>query len=149
MIKKLTLIALLMVSSAVFADEMLLPIVSVYDGDTIKTYAPMPMPLSKISVRIRGIDTPENPAKSYLSTGKLGRARCKKEAELALRAKAVVNDIAKGASYMVVSNYKWGKFGGRIVGTVTINDINIADVLIKEGLAVEYNGEKKSKDWCK
>jgi endonuclease YncB( thermonuclease family) len=109
---------------------------------------PLPEGLSKVSIRIYGIDSPESPAKSYLVTGKLGRAKCRKEADLALQATELVREIAKGSPYMTVSDYKWGKFGGRIVGKVTINGINIADELIRMNLAVPYYGQKKNKDWC-
>jgi len=126
-----------------------MPIVEVYDGDTIKTYMPLHEKLSKTSIRIYGIDTPERAAKSYPTTGKLGRAKCRKEADMALVAKAVIDDIAKGSSYMVVEPIKWGKFGGRIVGKVTINGVDIADELIQMKLAVPYFGKRKTKDWCK
>jgi endonuclease YncB( thermonuclease family) len=128
---------------------MTLPIVRIYDGDTIISYMPLPEKLSKVSIRVYGIDTPESPAKSYKSTGKLGRAKCRKEADMALQATSVVEGIAKGADYMIVEDYKWGKFGGRIVGKVTINGVDIADELIQQNLAVPYFGKKKSKDWCK
>jgi len=142
------LYVILLVSSNVTAESLLLPIVDVYDGDTIKTYTPLPVPLNKISIRLFGIDTPESPAASYAVTGKLGRAKCIKEAELALKAKAVVKDLADGAPYMKVANYKWDKYGGRIVGKVYIEGIDVADKLIQMELAVEYYGGKKTKDWC-
>jgi len=129
---------------------MLLPIVEVYDGDTIKTdmSSRLPDPLGKVSIRIYGIDTPEKPAASYYETGKLGRADCIKEAELALEAKEFVEMIAIGFKKMKVEDFKWGKYGGRIVGKVKIGGVNIADALINEGLAVPYFGGTKTKDWC-
>lgn len=135
------------------ANYMLLPIDEVYDGDTIKTHISerrLPAPLNKISIRILGIDTPENPAKSYLTTGKLGRASCVKEAELALKAKAAVVDLIKhtGSTKMKVENFKWGKFGGRVVGSVKIAGVDVAQHLILRGLAVQYDGGTKTKDWC-
>ena len=144
----LVMFALILSFAKTVSAEMLLPIVSVYDGDTIKTYIPLPTPLNKMSIRLLGIDTPENPAASYAVTGKLGRASCVKEAELALEAKAVVKTMADGAPYMTVDDYKWGKYGGRIVGKVYIEGIDVAAKLIQMGLAVEYNGGKKTKDWC-
>ena len=106
---------------------MLLPIVEIYDGDTIKTDMSkrLPDPLGKVSIRIRGIDTPEMPAKSYETTGKLNRAKCIKEAELALESKLFVELIAEGFTKMKVSNFKWGKYGGRIVGDVRIGGIDV------------------------
>jgi endonuclease YncB( thermonuclease family) len=129
---------------------MLLPIVEVYDGDTIKSdmSSRLPEPLHKVSVRIRGIDTPEKPAASYHETGKLSRAKCVKEAELALQAKEFVEMMAFGFRKMKVDNFEWGKYGGRIVGDVKIGGVDVATALINEGLAVPYDGGTKTHDWC-
>ena len=129
---------------------MLLPIVEVYDGDTIKTNLSwrLPPPLNIVSIRISNIDTPESPAKSYLTTGKLGRAKCTKEAELALAAKARVIELVANSKKMKVSNFKWDKYGGRIDADVSIGGVDVAKTLIKEGLAVEYYGSGTKQDWC-
>lgn len=126
-----------------------MPIVEVYDGDTIKTVTnKLPTPLNKVSIRIRGIDTPENPAKSYLVTGKLGRAQCDKEAVAALAAKDFVLWLAEGHTTMKVDNFAWGKYGGRIVADVKINGVDVAGALIDAELAIPYDGGKKTHDWC-
>jgi endonuclease YncB( thermonuclease family) len=130
---------------------MLLPIIEVYDGDTIKSdmSARLPDPLGDISIRVSGIDTPEMPAKSYHETGKLNRAKCVQEAELALEAKEFVEMMAVGFKKMKVDNFDWGKYGGRIVGDVKIGGVDVATALINEGLAVPYDGKTaKSHDWC-
>ena len=130
---------------------MLLPIVEVIDGDTIKTDMSkrLPEPLGDISIRIAGIDTPEMPAKSYHETGKLNRAKCVKEAELALEAKEFVEMLVIGFPKMKVENFDWGTYGGRIVGDVKIGGVNVGEALIKEGYAVPYDGKTaKSHDWC-
>lgn len=129
---------------------MLLPIVSVYDGDTIKTDLTwrVPAPLNRVSIRIYGIDTPEMPAKSYTTTGKLNRAKCIAEAELALKAKARVVELVGSNTRMKVTDFKWGKYGGRIIGNVFIGGVNVAKTLIDEGLAVEYYGSGTKHDWC-
>ena len=129
---------------------MLLPIVEVYDGDTIKTdmSSRLPDPLGKVSIRIYGIDTPEKPAASYRETWKLGRAKCIQEAELALQAKEYVEMIAIGYKKMKVEDFKWDKYGGRIVGKVKIGGVNVGEALINDGFAVPYFGGKKTKDWC-
>ncbi len=141
----------MLISFNTVANDFHMPIKSVYDGDTIKSYVnelKLPAPLNKISVRIYGIDTPEMPAKSYATTGKLGRAKCVQEAELALKAKARVIEIIGHERTMRLTNFKWGRNGGRIVATVHVDYINIAETLIKEGHAVEYFGKGKKKDWC-
>jgi len=139
--KKLFLLPLLLFSIAAHAQSyMLLPIVDVYDGDTIKTDLGkrMPPPLNKISIRLYGIDTPE----------KGWRAKCPKEALLAEQAKDYVVQLTANHSKMKVTNYKYGKFGGRIVGTVIVGGVDISKALIEKGYAVPYFGGKKTKDWC-
>ena len=59
--KKLLVAAFLsIVSMASFATDMTLPIRDIVDGDTIRTAVKLPCPLCTVSVRIRGIDTPES-----------------------------------------------------------------------------------------
>jgi len=151
MVRKIVLILTLLFASVANA-YMLMPIDEVYDGDTIKTHFSekrLPAPLNKVSIRILGIDTPENPAKSYLVTGKLGRAGCIKEAELALAAKEFVEWLAQGHTKMKVDNFKWDKYGGRIDADVKINGVDVAESLIDAELAVPYDGGTKTHDWCK
>lgn len=128
--------------------SIILPIIEVHDGDTIKSSFTLPVPLDKVSIRLYGIDTPEMPADSYATTGKLGRAQCVKEAELALKAKQFVVDIAKGHSTMTVSDFSYGKYAGRILGTVYINNIDVGKALIDNNLAVPYFGGPKTRSWC-
>lgn len=144
------LLTIILLFPMVAHSYMLLPIIEVYDGDTIKTdmSSRLPDPLGKVSIRIYGVDTPEMPAKSYRETGKLNRAKCIKEAELALEAKEFVEWLAQGHTKMKVENFKWGKYGGRIVGDVKINGVDIAESLIDAEFAVPYFGGTKTKDWC-
>ncbi len=149
--KKILSILLFLISYNVVAQQyMLLPIVKVYDGDTISTSLSwrLPYPLNQVSIRILNIDTPELPAKSYLTTGKLNRAKCVKEAELALKAKARVIELVGTNTKMKVENFKWGKYGSRILADVSVSGVDIAKTLIKEGLAVEYFGKGTKHDWC-
>jgi len=147
---------LLFFSSIIAAAPLTLVVINVYDGDTIETRITLPPPLNKVSIRILGIDTPEMPAKSYASTGKLGRAKCVQEAELALAARRFVRVLTEQSNNIIyVENYKWDKYGGRIDGDVAIINkatgefIDIADALIKDGYAVPYDGGTKTHDWCK
>lgn len=142
------LIAILLLSGTAHSSELLLPIVDIYDGDTIKTEITLPPPLNEVSIRLLGVDTPEKPAASYATTGKLSRAKCVKEADLALLAKKKVELLAEGTTTMKVTNFKWDKYGGRIDGNIEINGTDVATMLIDEGLAVPYDGGRKTKDWC-
>lgn len=131
---------------------MSLPIDEIYDGDTIKTHISdrrLPSPLNELSIRINGIDTPEMPAKSFEVTGKLGRAQCREEALHALKAKKYLERLLKDKKYIRVYNFEWGKFGGRIVGDIKVNNIPVSKYLIDAKLAVPYDGTSKTYNWCK
>jgi endonuclease YncB( thermonuclease family) len=141
--------------AVVNAQDLYVPVVSVYDGDTIKVRFTLPEPLDRVSIRLYGIDTPEMPAKSYATTGKLSRADCIQEAELALVAKAYVEDLVNhGGRQLLLRGYSWDKYGGRIdavayvIDPDTGDEINIADELIDRGMAVPYYGGTKTKNWC-
>jgi endonuclease YncB( thermonuclease family) len=147
--------AALLFGAVAHAQDLYVPVINVYDGDTVETRLTLPSPLDKVSVRIYGIDTPEMPAKSYATTGKLNRAKCIQEAELALLAQAYVEDLVKdNGNLLLLRAYSWDKYGGRIdadtyvVDLATGIEINIADQLISNGMAVEYYGGKKTKNWC-
>lgn len=121
------------------SNEMLLPIVGGVDGDTIKTRIDaLPCPLCKVSIRLRGIDTPE----------KGHRAKCAKEANLALHASKMTKDMIGSATLMTVRNPDWDKYGGRIDGEVIINGLNVGNELIANGLARPYTGKGPKPDWC-
>jgi endonuclease YncB( thermonuclease family) len=141
--------ALLLFSITVAAEESLIvPVIEVYDGDTVKTRLTLPNPLDVVSVRIYGIDTPEKPADSYPESGKLGRASCVKEAELGLKAKNAVEELVQKNPIMIVTNFKYGKYGGRIIGDAAISGIDVAQYLIERELAVPYDGGPKNHSWC-
>ena len=135
---------------------MLLPIDSVYDGDTIKTHisvSRLPPPLNEnLKVRILGIDTPEMAAASYYTknSGKLGLAKCDKEAKLAMEAKLAVIKIIGDRKTMKLTNYDWGSYPRRIVADVRINGHDIGPFLIQNNYAVYDDGKssKDNKDWC-
>ena len=107
----------------------------VIDGDTIVIINPKPpADLLQKNHRIAGIDTPEKASK------------CKKARDLAYKAKAFVTDFVKGGVeivYIELDKY------GRYLVNVDKNGINLADELVKNGLAVYYDGGTKTKDWCK
>lgn len=143
------------VGASVHAQDLYVPVTEVYDGDTIKIRLTLPSPLDIVSVRIYGIDTPEMPAPSYATTGKLARADCVQEAEQALLAKWFVEELVnRGGKQLILREYSWDKYGGRIDAVAYVIDpdtgaaINIAEELIELGMAVEYYGGKKTKNWC-
>lgn len=155
---KILMISLLLASivNAHEVKEIILPVVSVYDGDTFETRLTLPEPINAVSIRIKGIDTPEMPALSYATTGKLGRAKCVKEAELALKAKANLIKIIENGKYsVIVRNMEWDPYGGRIDAEafVNINGIitSIPQKQIEDGFAVSYDGSTTTSanhNWC-
>ena len=108
-----------------------------YDGDTITFDLPGLHPIigEKISIRVNGIDTPEI------------RGKCEKEKYDAKQAKEVVADILKDAEQIILKNMERGKYF-RIAADVIVDGENLADVVIEAGVAVRYDGGKKTHKWC-
>lgn len=119
--------------------DFLVPITKVIDGDTIEVSLQLPPPLNKASVRILGIDTPES---NHL-------AKCPKEKNLGIQAKLFTHLIVGSNTAIILKNYKWDKYGGRIDADAYIGEINIAKSLIDQGLAKPYTGQGDKPDWCK
>lgn len=112
-------------------------VVSIYDGDTFRVNINSYPPIigQNMSIRVNAIDTPEM------------RGKCLKEKELARKAKKLTVSKLRGAKVVELRNMQKGKYF-RIVADVFIDDQSLANILIKENLAVPYNGGKKIKDWC-
>lgn len=133
------LMLILLASSAHAQEFYVYKPVKITDGDTIKLDVSKESPLIKklgLSVRIKGIDTPE----------KAPRAKCKKESELGQQATKFTTDLV-GNKELLLSQVENDHYGGRIVANVKVGGVDIAQELLKKGLARVYNGEKK-KSWC-
>jgi len=120
------------------AVEMVMPIRGLADGDTIKTVLPLQCPLCNVSIRILGIDTPEK--------GKM--AKCSKEAELAVQARKTLENLIAKQETMVIKNFKWDKYGGRIDANVEVNGVDIGKSMIEKGVAKPYTGSGPKPNWC-
>lgn len=121
-----------------------------YDGDTVTvnlvdlrdidvdgTYSAL---WHKIGIRVRGLDTPEM------------RGKCPAEKALAREAKSFVRDIVKNAEYLSLRDVSRGKYF-RLVADIIVNpgtpdELNLKDALFEAGLAVPYDGGRKSHSWC-
>ena len=90
---------------------------------------------NKISIRVNGIDTPDI------------RGKCEKEKYDAKQAQQMVADILKDADQIVLRNMERGKYF-RIAADVIVDGENLADVLVEAGMAVRYDGGKKTHKWC-
>jgi endonuclease YncB( thermonuclease family) len=123
----------------------------VIDGDTIKILNineidPKLLPIPNI--RIKGIDTPE--------TGK--KAKCLLEKKKGSEAKEFVKSFIanKNATFKIKTITKGidkGKYSldkyGRLLADVFVDNVSLADTLIKKGLAKEYHGKGSKFNWCK
>jgi len=114
-------------------------ITRVIDGDTVAFEANfLPAPLKQeLSIRVYGVDTPE---KSW-------RAECPKEAAWGEEASQFTKDMLNAATVIQVAIYKWDKYGGRVLGDIIIDGKSLRHMLIAEGFAREYYGDKKV-SWC-
>jgi micrococcal nuclease len=108
-------------------------VVKVYDGDTITVATPLQFtgsPVYRFSVRIRGIDCPE------IRTKDADEKVCGQKAKK-IMLDQVMNKVVD------VSNIDYDKYG-RILADVSIDGVNVTEALIKQNLAVVYNGGKKN-----
>jgi micrococcal nuclease len=114
-------------------------IIRVSDGDTIVIAAPfLPPPLKpELAVRIFGVDTPE----------KGHRAQCPQEDQRAQLASKFTTQAIQSHPKHQVTIYGWDKFGGRVLGDVIIDGKRLSEMLIANGHARAYFGEKKA-SWC-
>ena len=108
-----------------------------YDGDTVTFNLPELHPIigEKISIRVNGIDTPEI------------NGKCEKEKYDAKQAQQMVADILKDAEQIVLRNMERGKYF-RIAADVIVDGESLGDMLIEAGMAVRYDGGKKTHKWC-
>ena len=108
-----------------------------YDGDTIRFDLPRYPPIAgkDIRVRVNGIDTPEI------------KGKCEKEKYNAQQAQQMVEDILKDAEQITLKNMERGKYF-RIAADVIVDGENLADMLIEAGVAIRYDGGKKTHKWC-
>jgi len=128
------------VFSKALADEVnyIYKVIDIVDGDTIIIDTRQESKLiNKLGLRVRlyGIDTPEK------------KGKCQKEKDLALQAKKFTKNLID-QKQVILKDVKWDKFGGRINAKIFLNDLNIGQELIKNGLAIEYSGKRKNKNWC-
>jgi len=110
-----------------------------YDGDTITFDIPgVPSVIGNdMVIRVRGIDTPE-----------LKKNTCREEIKKGRQAKKMVRSLLRKAKVINLHRVGRGKYF-RFVADVEIDGKDLAGILLKNGLAVEYYGGKKVHDWCR
>ena len=113
-------------------------VTSIYDGDTFRANIPDYPPIigQHMGIRINGIDTPEM------------RGKCEQEKDMARKAKKYTVTKLRSAKTIELRNMQRGKYF-RIVADVYADGQSVGEGLVREELAVVYDGGKKVKDWCK
>jgi len=116
-------------------------VLRIVDGDSLEIANEFLPQELKLFVRAKGVDTPE----------KAPHAKCEKENALGQKAtiytKKAIQNAQKNNQKITFTEIKWDKYGGRIIAKVLINNNDLAQDLIKNGLGRAYYGEKK-KSWC-
>lgn len=111
-------------------------VIKVYDGDTITIATKLPYDdfFYKFSVRLRGIDCPEI------------RSKDKNEKLCASCARQFLAGLILN-SVVTLKDIDYDKYG-RILANVYLEESNISELMIKEKVAIPYDGGKKDKiDW--
>ncbi len=115
------------------------PVTRVLDGDTVAVDASANLPpeLSKLKVRLDGVDAPG-----------IGRySNCRSEEEAGQAAKVFIEMQIGAARRIVVRNPKWDKYGGRVLAHLILDGKTLSALLIEAGHGRPYDG-KKRKSWC-
>jgi len=139
-IKYLLLMVLITLAMSASAEEIhQIKYISTYDGDTIKVkieIKDLPEVFSIISVRLRGIDSPEI------------RGNCPLEIEMAHFARDNLAARLETAEEIYLLDVKRDKYF-RLLANVIADGEDIGTWLLEKGLAVSYPGYGPKKNWCK
>ncbi len=111
-------------------------VIRVIDGDTLAVRADIWIGQTvEVSVRIRGIDTPEL------------RGLCPEEKALAASARDLLAELAGPA--VAIVNIENDKYGGRVVADVrSSSGVDLALAMTDRGYARAYDGRGPRADWC-
>jgi len=105
--------------------------IQVVDGDTVH--------IDGKNVRLVGFDTPETT---------FGEYRCDPELEWGKRAAARLNEILDSANTIDIRYRKRPDRYKRPLALLKVDGRNVGQTLIRERLAVRYNGSGPKMDWC-
>ncbi len=109
-------------------------------------------------IRLRGIDTPEHRVSTSLPEEVRARIKARAAAAEAFLEALIKRSIIPGL--ITIRNPEHDKYAGRVVADVIVyrfdyipgkgvegGEVNASDALIEAGLAVPYDGGKKTFDW--
>jgi micrococcal nuclease len=112
-------------------------IIRVIDGDTVLVVAhPWPGHAVRVSVRLRGIDTPER------------RSRCDGERRAANQARRELERLVSNAPTVNLINVSGGKYYGRVLADLKAGARDVAAAMLQSGLATPYKGGKRQRPSC-
>lgn len=114
------------VLSAFLAGPALGSDLTVVDGDTVR--------LGDERIRIIGLDAPEL------------HGHCRAEKRLAIRARDRMAQLIAGDHVEVIRSLRKDKYR-RTLAIIRVNGVDVARVMIIEGLARPYHGERRQ-SWC-
>jgi len=122
-------------SSYCLRDQMYyykIELLRVVDGDTIDVRIDLGFNVwHKCRIRLVGINAPES------------RTRDKEEKKRGLAAKSwLIDKLESAEDELEMKSYGVGKYG-RVLGEIYINEVNINELMVKEGHAVKYDGGKR------
>ena len=110
-------------------------VIKVYDGDTITISSKVPGLINskyyKFSIRLNGIDTPEI------------KTNDNNEKEIAIKARDFLKNLIFD-KVIELKNIKTEKYG-RLLCDIYLGEMYLNDLMIKNKLAVKYDGKKKEK----
>jgi len=112
-------------------------VLRVVDGDTVDILIDLGFGIHKKErVRMAGIDAPETRTKDF------------KEKSFGMEAKLWLTECLETVQPITIKTEKEGKYG-RILGWLYVNDSDesVNEIMISEGYAWRYDGDKKEKDF--
>ena len=115
------------------------PVKRVIDGDTVvvNASADLPSELSKLKVRLVGVDTPE-----------IGRhAKCPKEKAAGRLATEFTKAQIGKAKRIVVRNPFWGRWGCPVIADLILDGQSLSAALIAAGHGRVYRRGRRE-NWC-
>ena len=112
-------------------------VIRIIDGDTFTAKVHLgDQHFATVSVRIKGIDTPEK------------NGECEEEKQLAQKAKLYLIDVLDTAENKVkIVHALDGKYANRVVAEIKINGESLSEILLKKTFVRKYQGKKRL-GWC-
>lgn len=111
-------------------------VTEIIDGDTLRVEAiPWPGLVMRVSVRIRGIDTPEK------------RGKCESEKAAALAARDRLSELTPPGAAVHLIDVAPDKYAGRVDARILAGGADVGELLIGEGHARPYGGGARQ-GWC-